>query len=76
MRTWRAGVVAARYIRTFMRLAPIVLLLIFGMLGCKSTSPRSRRNVGCNRSVSQGWPPEFQKAVAKIVVNPMDIRCL
>ncbi len=72
MRTLRAGVVAARVrTRIMRRLLAMIFLLFFGMLGCKSTQPSDLAGTWVATDQSRkGWPPEFQKAEAKIIVNP------
>ena len=48
----------------------MTFLLLFGMMGCKNVQPSDLTGtwVATNESRT-GWPPEFQKASAKIVVN-------
>jgi hypothetical protein len=48
----------------------MTFLLFFGMLGCKSVQPSDLAGTWVATDQSRkGWPPEFQKALAKIVVN-------
>ena|SRR5436305_810392 len=51
-------------------LVAMTFLLFFGMLGCKNVQPSDLTGkwVATDQS-RKGWPPEFQKASAKIVVN-------
>ncbi len=53
-----------------MRLLPIALLFIFGMLGCKSVQPSDVTGTWVmNDQSRKELPPEFQEAFGKIVVN-------
>jgi hypothetical protein len=47
-----------------------IFLFLFGMLGCKSVQPSDLAGTWVPTDQSRKeWPPEFQKALAKVVVN-------
>lgn len=53
-----------------LRFLPIVLLLLFGMLGCKSVQPTELSGTWVMKETSrQVLPTELQKASAKIVLD-------